>query len=164
MGLAGAMTQTPENEDEPCVTSWIYNEQVDSQAMLIAYLHWLHGQHDSRQRMGWHHRLYAIVHAGHSCLDMRHSPIPLIRCGARACAACGRDNGQWEFRWHNQAWNTTYEFFARPGAWMHEGAHRGRRGEQAGCTALLTIAAEPTATEDGSSSIQPSDDSLSEGW
>ena len=158
------MIPTSENEDDPRITSWIYDDRVDSQAMLIAYQHWLHNPQGNGQHLGWHCRLHAIVHAGHRSFDMSHSPVPLTRCEADACALCRQNNGHWEFHWYNQAWYATYHFFALPGSWTHEGAHRERRGGQVDSTAPLTMSEESAVAEDGSSSTLPSDGSISEGW
>ena len=101
------------------VTSWIYDGEVDSAAMLIAYQHWLLERASESRPTAWQCRIYVLLHQGHPGLLMEHSPVPLVRCGSEAgsCTHCNKGNGTWEFRWCNQAWYHTYEMFAQPGTW-----------------------------------------------
>ena len=90
---------------------WL-EEDVDSQAMLSAYL-WY--QHTSKQTMG---PLPLIVHR---CSFTEPPPAPPgttnILCTAANCQRCLSGRGGYRFRWYSRHWIDRYKKYAREGAW-----------------------------------------------
>ena len=90
---------------------WL-EEDVDSQAMLSAYL-WY--QHTSKQTMG---PLPLIVHRS-SFTEPLPAPTGTtnILCTAENCQRCLSGRGGYRFRWYSRHWIDRYKVMARKGAW-----------------------------------------------
>ena len=106
---------------------WVDREDVDSQAMLSAYMWYVGGaQAELSAEPGewmpsWWGHLTLINH--------RVDPWPgaIVRpavqglaerdCDKRACSRCRSGRGGYQFRWYSPYWAGQYNKLRRPGAW-----------------------------------------------
>ena len=111
---------------------WVDREDVDSQAMFSAYLHYQYvvektyceGETDWKP-LWWGH-LHMILHRtdtssveGVGGAIIRPSPqgVKDRKCVKRACSRCEHGVGGYQFRWYSRYWAKRYNELRRPTAW-----------------------------------------------
>ena len=104
----------------PELPVWVDSPDVDSQAMLSAFLEYrARCLGEARTQIS---DLYMIIHSsGDDTLDTR-SPVPWVACSAVDCRRCAAERGGYQFRWYHPRWAATYLRLARPQAWTQWGS------------------------------------------
>ena len=105
---------------------WIDSDRVDSQAMLGAYLGYLHNCEQAGYPGPWFKGLlWDILHREPPPSDLSimaervYPPHIVIHkpCRAEACLRCARGQGCYQFRWYSAAWASDYNRMRRGGSW-----------------------------------------------
>ena len=104
----------------PELPVWVDSPDVDSQAMLSAFLEYrARCLGEARTQIS---DLYMIIHSsGDDTLDTR-SPVPWVACSAVDCRRCAAGRWGYQFRWYHPRWAATYLRLARPQAWTQWGS------------------------------------------
>ena len=96
------------------------SSNVDSQAMLSAYLHW--ASTDAAEADAVIPHLFTVDHRHLVPADqlpprVRGQAIPSRPCTEDGCRRCTNGWGGYQFRWIDPRWLGLYEQARRPGSW-----------------------------------------------
>ena len=98
---------------------------VDSSAMLSAYLHWASTAESAEVEALFPH-LWMVDHRFELATPpaprrVRGMEMPTRPCSEEGCERCAHGWGGYQFRWIDRRWLVQYELLRRPGSWTSRG-------------------------------------------
>ncbi len=97
------------------VPRWIYDETVDSAAMLSGFLAYL--ARATRSEADDRRELAMVIHDSTCGPPVSCAGLPQWACEAVNCRRCLTGTGGYQFRWYHARWYRGYRAVRLPGSW-----------------------------------------------